>query len=261
MDQSEGLIQQLAQQAGEERTPPAKVIEDKIDEKAEYEKDLLQGAGGLIVGNSVEKGLKQLAKGNKGKAVLKRLGMTDEDIDTVVDAIKSRDSGALTDFLTRKGTGYAENLAKQIGKKGEKVVQTSAKALKEGRVPTRQEISNSLNEGSGQEVNPTKSNRSGQALKDTEADTLDSQEGNMLDSIINKGKSALKSTVDNLQSSIADIPSKASARASQITQDNLDVIRGAEKSVKTPLSKTNSVFARARAEFEGTDDLQDNKKQ
>ncbi len=256
MDSSEGLIQQLAQQAGEERTQPAKVLKDVEDEKKEYEKDLLQGAGGLLAGNTVEKAFKILGKGEKGKAVLKRLGMSDEDVDTVVGAIRSRDSGALTDFLARKGTGYAENIAKQLGQKGTKVVRTTAKALKERRVPTREEISDSLRDGGGSEVNPTASNRSGQILRDADAEGVDSQEGSLFDSLISRGRTALKSTAESLENTIGDVPSTLSAQASRITADARGVVRGAESSVRNSLSKTNSAFERARAEFQGAEDLE-----
>ena len=129
MDNTAGLLAQLQQETAEERRLPAAVLEDVENEKAQYEKDLLQGAGGLLLGGAAERTFGAIKKSGKGKAALKRLGMSDEDIETVTNAIKDRDTGALTDFVTRKGADYVDSLGRNIVKKGTEQVQSTAKEL------------------------------------------------------------------------------------------------------------------------------------
>jgi len=129
--QSEGLLASLEQQTAEERQKPAAVLEDVENEKAQYEKDLLQGAGGLLIGGAAERGLKGLRQSGKGKAALKRLGMSDEDIDTFTDAIKSRDTGAITDLLIRKGTGYVEKVGNKLVGKGIQTAKDAKSAVQD----------------------------------------------------------------------------------------------------------------------------------
>ena len=52
--QDQNLLSSLQQQVGGDRYLPPKVLEDTPNETAEYEKEVLQGAGGLLAGGSVE---------------------------------------------------------------------------------------------------------------------------------------------------------------------------------------------------------------
>ncbi len=247
MDPSQSLIDQLTQQAQEQRQAPPEVLEDTINEAKEYEKSLLQGVGGLVAGSSVEKGFKALANSKKGVATLKKLGMSDEDVSQVVSAIKSRDASSLTEFLTRKGTGYVNKLGKNLGVKGKQALSK----LKKGEVPTRQDLQDAINSGGGDTVNPTTSNRSSSKALGEDAD----EDGlSAFEKIIAKGKNAIKGTTKSLEDSLGDIPSKLSKQASSIGNDARDIVRGTADSAKS-ISKPNSLFDRARAEFQGDDDL------
>ena len=139
MDNTAGLLAQLQQETAEERRLPTAVLEDVENERAQYEKDLLQGAGGLLLGGAVERTFGAIKKSGKGRAALKRLGMNDEDIDTVIGAVKDRDTGALTDFVTRKGADYVDSLGRKIVNKGVEQVQSTAKDIVDqvGDVPAR----------------------------------------------------------------------------------------------------------------------------
>tara|TARA_R110001592_G_scaffold67322_2_gene206412 strand:+ start:85 stop:2067 length:1983 start_codon:yes stop_codon:yes gene_type:complete len=248
MDPAQNLINQYAQEAQEERTKPAEVLEDAVNEGKEYEKSLLQGVGGLVAGSSVEKGFKQLANSKKGAETLKKLGMSDEDVEQVISAIKGKDASSLTEFLARKGTGYVKNLSKELGGKAKEVFNK----LKKGEMPTRQDLEDAINRGGGESVKPTTSNRSSsKALaEDDEDDGL-----SVFDKLISKGKNAIKGTTKSLEDKLGDIPAKLSKQAQSIGNDARDVVRGAESSVKS-ISQPNSVFDRARAEFQGDDDLE-----
>ena len=102
MDQSAGLISSLASQSAGSVILPPKVERETENEKVEYEKELLSGAGSLMTGSAVEKGLKAL----KGKTnVLKKLGVGDEDIAKLSEAISKGDKGAIVDFFQNKGVG------------------------------------------------------------------------------------------------------------------------------------------------------------
>ena len=248
MDPAQALINQYTQQAQEERATPPAVLEDTINEGKEYEKSLLQGVGGLVAGSSVEKGFKQLANSKKGAEALKKLGMSDEDVEQVISAIKGRDASSLSEFLARKGTGYVKNLSKELGGKAKGVLTK----LKKGQVPTRQDLEDAINKGGGDRVNPTTSNRSSSnALADA-----DEEDGlGVFDKLISKGRNAIKGTTKSLEDQIGDIPAKLSKQASRVGNDARDIVRGAEPSA-TNVSKPQSVFDRARAEFQGDDDLQ-----
>jgi len=113
MDQSEGLISSLASQSAGSVLLPPKVERETENEQVEYEKELLSGAGSLMTGSAVEKGLKEL----KGKTnVLKKLGVGDEDIAKLSEAISKGDKGAIVDFFQQKGVG-AVNKAIKTGTK------------------------------------------------------------------------------------------------------------------------------------------------
>ena len=129
-----GLLSSLQQQTSEERRLPASILEDTENEKAQYEKDLLQGAGGLLLGGTAERTFSALKKSGKGAAALKRLGMSDEDINTFTQAIKDRDSGAITDLLVRKGTGYVEGIGNKLVGKGIKAAKSTADSIQDGTV-------------------------------------------------------------------------------------------------------------------------------
>ena len=245
MDSTQDLYNSLQSQTAEDRIKPTAVLEDNTNETAEYEKDLLQGAGGLLAGGSVEKGFKLLAKSPKGVKVLKKLGMSDEDVETVVNAIKSRDSGALTDFLTRKGTGFVEKTAKELGIKGGKVGKTTVKSLKEGKLPTRQELQDSINEGSGKPVNPTKSNLNKSAKGEGDgAGAGDEESQGIFDAIKSKAESSINSVKSTIQDTIGDIPSKIASKVDDI------------KGLDSKFGRVNKVFDRARSEIQGDDDLE-----
>ena len=249
MDPSQSLIDQYAQEAQIERTKPTAVLEDTVNEAKEYEKSLLQGVGGLVAGSSVEKGFKQLANSKKGAQTLKKLGMSDEDVDQVISAIKGGDASSLTEFLTRKGTGYVKNLSKELGTKAKGVLQK----LKKGEMPTRQDLEDAINRGGGDIVKPSTSNRSSSKALGEAGDEDDGL--SVFDKLISKGKNAIKGTTKSLEDQLGDIPAKLSKQASKIGNDARDVVRGAESSVKS-ISQPNPVFDRARAEFQGDDDLE-----
>jgi hypothetical protein len=248
MDSTQDLYNALQSQTAEDRIKPTAVLEDIPNETAVYEKELLQGAGGLMAGNSVEKTFKMLVKSPKGVKVLKKLGMSEEDVETVVNAIKSRDSGALTDFLARKGTGFVENTAKKLGIKGGKIAKTTIKSLKEGRLPTREELQESINEGSGKPVNPTKSNLN---KSSTEGDEAGEGEGageeesqSIFSAIKAKAESSINSVKSAIQDNIGDIPSKIASKVDDI------------KGLDSKFGRVNKAFDRARSKISGEDDLE-----
>ena len=238
----QNLLSSLQQQVGETRYLPPKVLEDTPNEKAEYEKEVLQGAGGLLAGSSVEKGFKMLVKTPKGVQVLKKLGMNDEDVKTVVDAIKSRDSGALTDFLARKGTGFVESTAKKLGVKGGKIANTTVKNLKQGKLPTRQEIQDALTGGDNTTVKPSKSNLTN---KPEDSSVDDDSSSSILDALRSKAQSSIKSVKSSLDDAIGDSSSKVSNLISKA-----DDLKG------KGFGKVSKAFDRARAEIKGDDDLE-----
>lgn len=242
MEQSQELYNQIQSQVASERGLPPKVLEDTVNEKAEYEKEVLQGAGGLLSGGAVEKGFRALSKSPKGIKALKKLGMSDEDVEGVINAIKSRDTGALTDFLARKGTGFVESTAKKLGIKGGKVAKTTIKKLKEGKLPTRQEIQDSINEGGGKEVKPSKSNLKKKPTED-EAGAGEDESTGIFDALKSKAESSIKSVKGSLQDAIGDSPSRASSLA-----DTAEELKG------KVFGRVNSAFDRARAD--GVDDLE-----
>lgn len=244
MEQSQELYNQIQQQVASDRTLPPKVLEDTVNEKAEYEKDLLQGAGGLLAGGSVERGFKLLAKTPKGVKALKKLGMSDEDVETVITAIKSRDSGALTDFLTRKGTGFIESTAKKLGIKGGKVAKTTVKKLKEGKLPTREELQDAINEGGGKEVKPTKSNLKKKPTED-EAGAGEDESTGIFDALKSKAENTIRSVKGSLQDTIGDAPSRVSS-----------LVDKADEFKSKGFGRVNSAFDRARADIKGDDDLE-----
>tara|TARA_R110000803_G_scaffold110172_3_gene178554 strand:- start:106 stop:2169 length:2064 start_codon:yes stop_codon:yes gene_type:complete len=245
MDSTQDLYNALQSQTAEDRIKPTAVLEDIPNETAVYEKDLLQGAGGLMAGSSVEKTFKLLTKSPKGVKVLKKLGMSDEDVETVVDAIKSRDTGALTDFLTRKGTGFVENTAKKLGIKGGKIAKTTVKSLKEGKLPTREELQDSINEGSGKPVNPTKSNLN---KSSTEGDGLagegEEESQSIFSAIKSKAESSINSVKSSIQDTIGDIPSKIASKVDDI------------KGLDAKFGRVNKAFDSARSKISGEDDLE-----
>lgn len=237
----QNLLSSLQQQVGGDRYLPPKVLEDTPNEVAEYEKEVLQGAGGLLAGGSVEKGFKMLVRTPKGVKVLKKLGMTDEDVSTVVDAIKSRDSGALTDFLARKGTGFVESTAKKLGIKGGKIANTTVKNLKEGKLPTRQELQDALTGGDKTTVKPSKSNLTNKPEDGADDDSSSS----ILDALRSKAKSSIKSVKSSLDDAIGDSSSKVSNLISKA-----DDLKG------KGFGKVSKVFDRARADIQGEDDFE-----
>ena len=239
--QDQNLLSSLQQQVGGDRYLPPKVLEDTPNETAEYEKEVLQGAGGLLAGGSVEKGFKMLVRTPKGVKVLKKLGMTDEDVSTVVDAIKSRDSGALTDFLARKGTGFVESTAKKLGIKGGKIANTTVKNLKQGKLPTRQEIQEALTGGDKTTVNPSKSNLTNKPEEGADDDSSSS----ILDALRSKAKSSIKSVKSSLDDAIGDSSSKVSNLISKA-----DDLKG------KGFGKVSKAFDRARADIQGEDDFE-----
>ena len=240
--QDQNILSALQQQVGGDRYLPPKVLEDTPNETAEYEKEVLQGAGGLLAGSSVERGFKMLVKTPKGVKVLKQLGMNDEDVKTVVDAIKSRDSGALTDFLARKGTGFVESTAKKLGIKGEKIANTTVKNLKQGKLPTRQELQDALTSGADTKVNPSKSNLTKKPGEDgADEDTPSS----IFDALKSKAESGIKSVKSSLDDAIGDSSSKVSNLISKA-----DDLKG------KGFGKVSKAFDRARAEIKGDDDLE-----
>ena len=240
--QDQNLLSSLQQQVGSDRYLPPKVLEDTPNETAEYEKEVLQGAGGLLAGSSVEKGFKMLVKTPKGVKVLKKLGMTDEDVSTVVEAIKSRDSGALTDFLARKGTGFVESTAKKLGVKGGKIANTTVKNLKQGKLPTRQEIQEALTGGDKTTVNPSKSNLTN---KPEDAGAEDDSSSSLIDALRSKAKSSIKSVKSSLDDAIGDSSSKVS-----------NLISKADDLKSKGFGKVSKTFDRARAEIQGEDDFE-----
>ena len=240
--QDQNLLSSLQQQVGSDRYLPPKVLEDTPNETAEYEKEVLQGAGGLLAGSSVERGFKMLVKTPKGVKVLKKLGMTDEDVSTVVEAIKSRDSGALTDFLARKGTGFVESTAKKLGVKGGKIANTTVKNLKQGKLPTRQEIQEALTGGDKTTVNPSKSNLTN---KPEDAGAEDDSSSSLIDALRSKAKSSIKSVKSSLDDAIGDSSSKVS-----------NLISKADDLKSKGFGKVSKTFDRARAEIQGEDDFE-----
>ena len=240
--QDQNLLSSLQQQVGSDRYLPPKVLEDTPNETAEYEKEVLQGAGGLLAGSSVEKGFKMLVKTPKGVKVLKKLGMTDEDVSTVVEAIKSRDSGALTDFLARKGTGFVESTAKKLGVKGGKIANTTVKNLKQGKLPTRQEIQEALTGGDKTTVNPSKSNLTN---KPEDAGAEDDSSSSLIDALRSKAKSSIKSVKSSLDDAIGDSSSKVS-----------NLISKSDDLKSKGFGKVSKTFDRARAEIQGEDDFE-----
>ena len=239
--QDQNLLSSLQQQVGGDRYLPPKVLEDTPNEVAEYEKEVLQGAVGLLAGGSVEKGFKMLVKTPKGVKVLKKLGMTDEDVSTVVEAIKSRDSGALTDFLARKGTGFVESTAKKLGVKGGKLANTTVKNLKQGKLPTRQELQDALTGGDNTTVKPSKSNLTNKPEDGADDDSSSS----ILDALRGKAKSSIKSVKSSLDDAIGDSSSKVSNLISKA-----DDLKG------KGFGKVSKVFDRARADIQGEDDFE-----
>ena len=174
--------------------------------------------------------------------------MSDDDVSQVISAIKDRDASSLTEFLSRKGTGYVSKLGKKLGVKGKEALTK----LKKGELPTRQDLQDAINSGGGDSVKPTASNRSSSnALADG-----DEEDGlSAFDKIISKGRNAIKGSTESLQEQLGGIPAKLSKQASRIGNDARDVVRGAESSTKS-ISQPQSVFDRARAEFKGDDDLE-----
>ena len=106
-------IQASLAQEGQAFTPPD-LLEEKIDEGKEYAKELVQGSGSLLLGESALKGYNAL---KNSSSVIKKLGFTDEEIGSLKDAILAGDKGKVLEQLTNKGV--------QLTKKGiERVIPT-----------------------------------------------------------------------------------------------------------------------------------------
>ena len=232
MDQDQGILQQLQSQAEQERTPSVPVWAEGLNETKQYEKDALQGAGGLLSGGAVEKGFRLLSKSPKGMSALKKLGMTDEDAETIITAIKSRDSGSLTDFLARKGTGFIEKTASKLGIKGGRVAQTTSKALKEGRVPSRQEL------------------HKGGSDEDSLLDSLQSKASGAIRNVSSRVESEVGENLKRVTQTLNDIKGKAQSKfgdanqAFQDAQNDLgttddDLLASLQKKFKTDAPSTD----------------------
>lgn len=142
MEQSEGLISSLASQSAGSVILPPKVERETENEKVEYEKELLSGAGSLMTGSAVEKGLKAL----KGKTnVLKKLGVGDEDIAKLSEAISKGDKGAIVDFFQQKGVGAVNKAIKTGTKAVEGLKEDVQGAIKTGQKAVQNLSSESIN--------------------------------------------------------------------------------------------------------------------
>ena len=93
--------------------PPADVLDDVVNDKKRYEKELLEGIGSTLGGHSATKGIESLFKSNKTKAVLNKLGLSEEEQTALMSKLKDGDfSGAVSDVsksVVRKTTSTVED--------------------------------------------------------------------------------------------------------------------------------------------------------
>jgi len=93
--------------------PAADVLDDVVNDKARYAKELLEGVGSTLGSHSTLKGIEQLFKTDKAKVVMKKLGVSEEDATKLVAKLKDGDfSGAISDIskgVVKRGTSKVED--------------------------------------------------------------------------------------------------------------------------------------------------------
>ena len=103
------------QMASLTETPPlpADVLDDVVNDKKRYEKELLEGIGSTLGAHASTKGIERLFASDKTKAVLNKLGLSDEDAAKLAAKLKDGDfSGAISDVsrgVVRKTTSTVED--------------------------------------------------------------------------------------------------------------------------------------------------------
>jgi len=108
MSDYQSIIQSLAQRTENPFIPD--VDQEDINEGKEYGKEILSGAGGLLASESSVKLYKKL----KSNEAFKKLGITDEDMETLETAIKNRDFGAVSGQLQSKVAAMTKDGIKKL---------------------------------------------------------------------------------------------------------------------------------------------------
>ena len=108
MSDYQSVIQSLAARTETPFVP--EVDEERVNEAKEYGKEIISGAGGLLAGESATKLYKRL----KTNSAFKKLGISDEDMEQLADAIAKRDFGSVAGQLQSKVAGMTKDGIKRL---------------------------------------------------------------------------------------------------------------------------------------------------
>ena len=121
------LIQQLGSYERLQQ-PPADIIDTVVNENKQYLKEGLQGAGGLVLGETVMSSLRRL---NKSTDILKKVGLTDDDLETIKTLASERKFGDLGGFLAQRGIQNARDKATDLISAARQTVEDTASSVAE----------------------------------------------------------------------------------------------------------------------------------